>query len=247
MVSTITQILHITRSGMLARLQDLDLVSHNLANANTFGFKSSRTNFQELLNSRRYGGVQLQATQRFMQQGSLQMTEKPLDLAIEGEGFFAVSLPDGRTAYTRDGQFHVDSDGQIVNASGNRLVWDGGQIPVDTVGVQVNLDGSVMILQAAATWDQLGTIELSRFPNPNGLDGYGQSLWLETDVSGTAETGMPGSEGLGQVVGGALEQSNVSIANEMTQIISLQRSFQMSTRAFQQTDQMLSQAINLRR
>jgi len=245
MTPSITQILHINRSGMLARLLDLDVVSHNLSNANTIGFKSSRSNFQELLNASRFDGVQLRTTQKFMGQGPLKQTGNPLDLAIEGNGFFAIALPDGRTAYTRDGQFSLDSNHQIVNANGLPLVWN-GQIPVDAEGINVSPEGAVMVLQNNA-WTQAGVIQIHRFPNPSGLAGYGYNLWLETEVSGAVQIGAANSNGFGKLASGALEQSNVNLANEMTQIINLQRSFEMSLRTFQQTDQMLYQAIHLRR
>ncbi len=244
MTFTLTQILNVTRSGMLTQLLDLDVVSNNLANVNTIGYKSSRANFQELLNARQYGGVQLSSTQNFMQQGSLSETSNALDLAIQGPGFFAVSLPDGRTAYTRDGRFGLGPDLQIVSANGYPLVWD-GQIPQDAVAVHINPDGTVMA-QQGDTWNQVGTIQLNRFPNPNGLQNFGQNLWLASDVSGAAEAGAPASENFGQIVGNAVEQSNVDMASEMTQMISLQRSFELSLRTFQQTDQMLGEAIHIR-
>lgn len=245
MTSTLGQILHIARSGMLARLLDLDQVSHNLSNVNTVGFKSSRSNFQELLEGQRLNGVQLRATQRFMDQGALTQTSNPLDLAINGPGFFAVTLPDGRTAYTRDGQFTLDARRQIVNANGFPLVWD-GEIPEDAQDVAVNPDGTVMV-QQGEDWNTAGTISLNRFPNPSGMEGFGNNLWLETEVSGAVETGSADADGYGQIVGSALESANVNIANEMTQMVALQRSFEMSLRTFQQTDEMMSQAIHMRR
>lgn len=245
MTTSLTQILHITRSGMLARLLDLDVVSHNLANINTTAFKSGRSNFQELLNQRGLGGVQLRVTQRLLDQGSLRLTEKPLDLAIEGEGYFMLILPDGRTAYTRDGEFTLDANRQIVNANGMRLAWN-GQIPQDASQINVFPDGTVMVWQGTQ-WVRAGQIQLARFANPNGLLSYGSNLWLENDVSGAAQVGTATTQGYGVIRSGALEQSNVNIANEVTQMVTLQRSFEMSLRAFQQTDQMLSQAIHLRR
>ncbi|MFZ5808662.1 MAG: flagellar hook-basal body protein [Chloroflexota bacterium] len=245
MTITLHQILHISRSGMMTRMLDLDLVSHNLSNINTAGFKTSRSNFQEMLNQRIYNGVQLRTTQRFMDQGAFKQTSRPLDLAINGGGFFAVTLPDGRTAYTRDGEFTLDSNRQIVNANGFPLVWD-GSIPDDAEEVNVETDGSVMVLQGG-TWNQAGVIQLARFPNENGLEGFGNNLWLETTVSGAPIIGAPTSEGYGEVRNHMLEQSNVNIANEMSQMILLQRSFELSLRTFQATDQMLDQAIQMRR
>ncbi len=245
MTPTLTQILHVTRSGMLSRLMDLDVVSNNLANINTVGYKSSRSNFQEMLNDSLYNGVQLAATQRFMDQGSLRESSNPFDIAVQGDGFFAVTLPDGRTAYTRDGQFSLDANLKLVTANGYPLVWQ-GTIPADASAVHVNPDGSVMALQGN-TWNQVGTIQLNRFANPSGLQGFGQNLWLPSDVSGQAQAGTPGTQGFGQLVGNALEASNVNPASEMTSLITLQRSFELSLRTFQQTDQMLSEAIHMRK
>lgn len=245
MTITIHQILHISRSGMMTRMFDLDLVSHNLSNINTAGFKASRSNFQEMLNQRIYNGVQLRTTQRFMDQGAFKQTSRPLDLAINGSGYFAVTLPDGRTAYTRDGEFTLDANRQIVNANGFPLVWDGA-IPDDAEEVNVEMDGSVMVLQNG-TWNQAGVISLTRFPNDNGLEGYGNNLWLETEVSGAPIIGAATSEGYGEIRNHMLEQSNVNIANELSQMILLQRSFELSLRTFQATDTMLDQAIQMRR
>ncbi len=243
-MSSFTQILNVTRSGMLARMMDLDVASNNLSNVNTVGFKSSRSNFQEMLAARQLSGTQISSTQTMMGQGSLSQTENSLDLAISGEGFFAVSLPDGRTAYTRDGQFFLDGDSQIVNANGFPLVWD-GDIPDGAEDIHVNPDGSVMVLQDG-NWSQAGTIQTNKFPNPLGLLGYGQNLWLASDASGAAQAGTPNSDGYGVIVGKAVERSNVNLAEEMTRLISLQRSFEMSLKTFQQTDQMLDQAIHMR-
>jgi flagellar basal-body rod protein FlgG len=254
MPASITQILHMSRSGMLARLLDLDVVSHNLANVNTIGYKATRSNFQELLNQAQsgpyahgshLGGTGLAATQRFLQQGSLRLTGGPLDLAVSGEGLFAVTLPDGRRAYTRDGQFTLDANRRIVNANGYPLVWQ-GTIPADALQVQVTPEGQVFALQGQ-NWNQVGTIQLTRFPNPQALESFGENLWIETPVSGAPISGAPAAAGNGKIVPGALEQSNVNLGNEMAQMVTLQRSFQMSLRSFQQTDQMLAQALQMRR
>jgi flagellar basal-body rod protein FlgG len=244
-MANINQILHISSSGMLAQLTDLDLVSDNLANINTAGFKSTRSNFQELLNAQLESGVEIQSSQRFMDQGNLQKTDSPLDLAINGEGFFAVQMNGGQTAYTRDGEFSLDSQRRIVNANGLPLVWQ-GQIPQDATEITVKSDGTVLARQGNK-WNQAGVIQLNRFANPSGMEGFGSNLWLATDVSGQAQTGRADSQGFGEIVGSSLEQSNVNIANEMAEMVSLQRSFQMSLRALQQTDQMIAQAIRMRR
>jgi flagellar basal-body rod protein FlgG len=244
MALSISQILNISRGSMLSQLLDLDTVSHNLANINTTGFKTSRSNFQEMLKSSIYNGVQIRTTQRFMDQGSLKTTSNPLDLAIDGDGFFAVTMPDGSIAYSRDGEFKLDAGRKIVNSTGLPLIWD-GQIPEDASQVKVQADGTILAYNDVE-WNRVGSVQLYRFNNPNGLKGYGDNLWLETEVSGAAQAGIPTSEGYGRIVSNALELSNVNIANEISQLIALQRSFEMSLRTFQQTDQMLGLAINLR-
>lgn len=245
MVSSINHILAVSRSGMLTQLLDLDMVSHNLANVNTNGYKSNRSNFQELLNEQYRNGVTLRSTQMSWEQGTFVQTENDFDLAIDGKGFFAVTLPDGRTAYTRNGVFNKDSSGQLVTADGYLLVWD-GTIPEDATDFHVNQDGSVMAMQNNE-WTQIGTVQISKFANPNGLKIYSDSLFLESEISGAAETGQPNSEGFGRIIGNALEASNTNIANEITQMITLQRSYQMSVRAFQTTDTMIQQAIRMRK
>ena len=245
MSDSINNILLVNRSGMLSRMLDLDVVSNNIANLNTNGYKSSRSNFQELLSAQGYNGTQLRTTQRLMGQGSISNTGRNLDMAVNGNGFFGVTLPDGRIAYTRDGGFQQDADGRIVNANGFPLVWD-GQIPEDATAIAINPDGTVMAQQGDA-WNQVGVIQLHRFINVNGLNDYGDNLLLETEVSGAAQASTAGSEGYGQIISGALERSNVDIASEITQMVILQRSYQMSLRAFQATEGMLAQAIQMRR
>jgi len=245
MSSSLFHILNISQSAMLSGLQDLDITSNNLANVNTVGFKASRGNFQELLEQRQLEGVRSSSTQLLLNQGSLRYTQNPLDLAIQGEGFFGVTLADGRTAYTRDGQFHLDGNRQIVSAGGQRLVWQ-GQIPATAEEVAVDPNGVVSTRQGA-TWTRAGTIQTYRFANPTALQGYGENLWLSTPVSGQAQAGAPNAGNYGLIRSQSVEASNVNIANEMTHMMSLQRAFQISTRAFQQTDQMISLAISLRR
>jgi flagellar basal-body rod protein FlgG len=243
-IPSLFQILNVSRSGMMAKLLDLDTTSNNLANINTIGFKNSRTNFQEILEENTYAGVQLRATQLMMEQGALSTSDDPLHLAISGEGFFAVTLADGQTAFTRNGEFQLDSAGQIVNASGNRLVWE-GDIPQEAEDIHVNPDGSIMVAQGGI-WTEIGHINLSRFPTPEGLIAIGNNQWIESEASGMQVEGTPGEDGFGSIISNALEQSNVDLASEMTHLITLQRAFDMSLRAFQQTDQMLGQAIRLR-
>lgn len=244
MSSSFTQILNVARSGMLARMLNMDVVSNNLANVNTTGFKNSRANFQELLSNQQLSGTQIRATQQMMDQGTLNETENALDLAISGAGFFGIRLPDDRIAYTRSGEFYLDADRQIITANGYKLDWT-GEIPEGVEDIHVNPDGTLMV-QLNGEWSEAGQIPLTRFASPTGLEGYGQNLWLETEASGAPASGTPNADGMGFILGSAVERSNVDMSEEMVQLINLQRSFEMSLRTFQQTDTMLSQAIQMR-
>ncbi len=238
--------LNISKVDMLNRLLDLDVVSNNLANVNTVGYKSNRANFQELLAANGMkDGIQFASTQALMHQGSFQMTGSSLDWAIEGEGLFAVQLPDGRTAYTRDGHFQLDAENNLVSSSGYPLIWQ-GTLPPDTQNVSVGPNGQVSALTETG-WQEVGTVQLSRFANPTALSSFGQNVFLATDVSGAAQANVPGQNGYGIIRAQALEQSNVDMAQEMTHLMTLQRSFQISTRLFQQTDSMINLAINMRK
>jgi flagellar basal-body rod protein FlgG len=244
-MASLYHVLHITRQDLLSRLDDLDLTSNNIANLNTIGYKRSRANFQELLESTTKSGSWIAATQVFATQGAIKQTGRSLDLAIDGDGFFAVRLPDGRIGYTRDGQFNLDTQGRLVTASGYALIWE-GQIPPNTTAVEIQPDGSVRV-QQGQTWNTVGRIGLSRFINPSALLEYGNNIWLETPASGVAQNGAAGTGRFGRILSGALEQSNVNLAEEMAHLIGLQRNFQMSVRAFQQTDQMIALAIHMRK
>jgi flagellar basal-body rod protein FlgG len=240
-----SQILNITRSGMLSRMLNIDVVSNNLSNVNTVGFKHTRANFQEMLNAeKKLSGTEVLVTQHLMDPGSIKSAASPLDVAINGSGFFALRLPDDRIGYTRNGEFYLDADRQIIDANGFKLEWS-GQVPEGTEDLHINPDGAVMVKQGDI-WSEAGRIGLTRFANPAGLEGYGQNLWLESEASGAAEAGEPNSNGMGFLLGNALEGSNVDLSEEMVQLINLQRSFSMSLRTFQQTDEMLTQAIRMR-
>lgn len=238
--------LNISKQDMLNRLRDLDVTSNNLANVNTAGYKTNRSNFQEMLNRQLEDGTRLVGTQLLPMQGPLRNSDKPLDWAIQGEGFFSVTLPNGDIGYTRDGQFTLDADNNIVNASGYPLVWE-GEIPEDATDIVIQSDGTIAALNADGESADIGAIQLTRFPNPSGLTGYGDNLWLESDASGAAQTGDPGAENFGTIASRRVEESNVDLSRELTHLIALQRSFSMSLAAFQQTDTMISQAINLRK
>lgn len=252
--NTITQILHLSRSGMLGRLTNLDNVGNNLANVNTYGFKAARINFQETLSRAVLGGLATETTQRLMTEGSFRTTNDPLNMVIDGDGYFSVRLPDGSTAYTRDGNFHKDAAGQIVSDNGYPLIWS-SQLPASTTydEIQVTPDGTGTIrIKQGNAWTTVGQIPVTRFANPDGLQGVGQNLWQETVVSGTPQTGTAGTAAAnggsyGTILGNLLENSNVNMAEEMSQMILLQRAYSLSVRAFQQTDQMFGLANQMRR
>lgn len=246
MTSSLYQTLNISRQDILSKLNDLDVTSNNLGNINTAGFKTSRANFQELLDQQMQQGTKLVNTQLSTGQGVLKPTENPLDWAIEGDGFFSVKLPDGKTGYTRDGQFMLDSDNNLVTAAGYKLTWDGTILPGMT-SIGINSDGTVSAVKEDGTTADLGTVQLTRFTNPTALANNGSNVFTETVPSGKPQTGKAGSENFGKISSKTVEQSNVDMSTEMTNLILLQRSFSMSIKAFQQTDQMISEAINLRK
>jgi len=238
--------LNISRQDILSHMLDLDVTSNNLANVNTAGYKTNRSNFQELLDQQIKEGTKLDHTQILTMQGTLTSSTSSLDWAIQGDGFFSVTLPDGTIGYTRDGQFVVDTDRTLVTASGYPVVWD-GEIAEGMTNVSVTADGTVTAVDADGATVEIGTIELTRFPNPGGLASNGDNIFLESDASGAAQAGAPGSENFGTLSGYKVEQSNISLAQELTHLMTLQRALSMTLRAFQQTDTMITQAINLRK
>ncbi|MBN2555736.1 MAG: flagellar hook basal-body protein [Anaerolineales bacterium] len=245
MTGSLHQILNITRSGMVTQMLNLDVISNNLANVNTTAFKQSRANFQEILDAQSgLSGTQLRSTTFLMEQGNIKYSSSPLDVAIEGEGFFMVTTADGETGYTRDGHFMLDEDENIVTAGGQRLQWT-GTLPADAEDILISADGTVSVRQGDI-WNEIGSIALARFPNATALTESGGNIWLESEVSGAAEVGTPGSDGFGSLLGYALEQSNVDYADQMARMITLQRGFEMSIQSFQQTDQMIALAISMR-
>ncbi len=250
--------LHISKTGMQAQQTQMDVISHNLANVSTSGFKRGTAIFEDLIyqNLRQVGGntaeqaelptglqiglgVRTVATARSYTQGSLQQTGNNLDVAINGGGFFQIEMPDGETAYTRDGTFQVNAQGEVVTSSGYRVLG-GVTIPQDARSVTIGADGivSVMVGNNPAP-QQAGTIELATFINPAGLEPRGQNLFTESLASGNPITGTPGTEGLGQVVQGFLETSNVNVVQELVTMIQTQRAYEMNSKAIQTSDQML--------
>jgi flagellar basal-body rod protein FlgG len=245
MSNSLFSTLNISQSAMQSQLKSLDVTSNNLANITTVGFKGARGNFQELLSKTTLEGTKMSSSQILTDQGALITTQNPLDVAIQGDGFFQVKLADGRTAYTRDGQLHLDANNTLVTSGGQKLIWSGA-IPVGTEEIAITNNGTVNT-RIGTVWSVAGTIQTARFTNPTALQGYGQNMWLASTNSGAAQTGIPGAVNFGTLQSNTTEGSNVNIANEMTNMTILQRAFQMSTKAFQTTDTMISQAIHMRK
>jgi len=257
--------LYASSTGMQAQQMTLDTIANNLANVNTTGFKGSRVDFQDLLyhTLRTPGtagtqgttvptGIQVGhgarpvATQRLLSQGDFQQTENPLDLAIEGDGFFQVTRADGTTAYTRSGAFKKDGTGRLVTSDGFVLTPN-LVIPTDARSVSIGSDGTVSITTGTGTAQQLGTLQLAQFVNPAGLLAIGRNLFTQTAASGTAVVGTPGANGLGTLTQGFLEMSNVKVVDEMVAMITSQRAYEANSKAIQTADEMLTIANNLRR
>jgi flagellar basal-body rod protein FlgG len=253
-------------TGMQAQALNLDVISNNLANVNTSGFKKSRAEFQDLLYEtiRPAGtpssqdtevptGIQLghgtrpSTVLKIFSQGNMENTQNELDLAIEGDGFFQITLPNGETAYTRDGAFKLDSDGRIVNSDGFAMEPE-ISIPSDALSISVGLDGTVSVLQAGESIpSEIGTIELARFVNPAGLISMGKNLFITSEASGDEMTGTAGEDGLGTLAQGFLEMSNVSVVDEMVNMITAQRAYESNSKAIQAADDMLQLANNVKR
>lgn len=250
--------LWVAKTGLEAQRTRMAIVTNNLANVNTTGFKRGRGIFGDLLyqNIRQPGaqssentqlpsglllgtGARAIATEKLFAQGNLVQTENSLDLAVQGRGFFEILQPDGTSAYTRDGTFQVDSNGLIVTSNGFTL-QPGITVPQDTVSLTIGADGVVSALSAgASTPAQIGNVQLSNFTNPAGLEAVGNNLYRETAASGTPQAGTPGDTGLGTIVQGALESSNVNVVEEMVNMIETQRAYEMNSKAISTTDQML--------
>ncbi len=245
MSPSLFQVLNISSQDMNSRIDDLGNSSNSIANINTNGYKTSRMNFQELLDGANRSGVKTSTTQLITTQGKLQQTGVDTDLAINGEGYFAVTMPNGKIGYTRDGSFQLDETKKLLNSSGYPVVMQ-GTIPPTATEVAIDQNGTVSALVNNA-WVSAGTIQLSRFANPSGLSNIGGNLYAETLNSGKATTGAPGTTNFGDLVPGNLESSNVNLADEMTHMIVIQRSFQMASKAFETTANMIDGAIHLRK
>ena len=255
------QALWIAKTGLDAQQTRMAVISNNLANVNTTGFKQDRAVFEDLLYQtiRQPGaqssastqlpsglmlgtGVRTVATEKLHTQGNIVQTDSGLDMAVQGRGFFQVLMPDGAISYTRDGTFQLDSDGQIVMSNGYPLE-PSITVPTDAQSVTVGSDGTVSALQSGqAAPTIIGNIQLADFVNPTGLQPMGENLYKETAASGTATTGTPGLTGLGTTIGGALETSNVNVVTELINMIETQRAYEMNSKAISTADQMLQYA-----
>lgn len=256
--------LHISRSGLDAQQTQLDVISNNLANVGTTGFKKARAVFEDLLYQviRQPGaqssqqtqlpsgfqlgvGVRTVATERIHTQGALQQTGNTLDVAINGRGFFQVLMPDGSTTYTRDGSFQVDSQGTLVTASGY-AVQPNITIPADALTVTIARDGTVSVTQPGVpTPTVVGQIQLASFINPTGLQSLGENLYAETAASGAPQVNLPGLGGLGVLNQSMIETSNVNVAEELVNMIMAQRAFELNSRAITTSDQMLQRLTQI--
>ena len=256
--------LWISKTGMQAQQTQLDVISNNMANVSTNGFKRANAVFEDLMyqNLRQVGaadtqqnnlptglqvglGVRTVATARNFTQGSLQQSGNQLDLAINGGGFIQVSMPDGTTGYTRDGSLQVDGQGQLVTSSGLQVAG-GITIPAEAQSITVGKDGVVTVkLPGNAQPQQVGTIELAGFVNPAGLEPLGGNMYAETVASGNPINGAPGAGGLGTLMQGYVETSNVNVVQELVTMIQTQRAYEMNSKAIQTSDQMLQRLAQL--
>jgi flagellar basal-body rod protein FlgG len=256
--------LWISKTGMEAQQTQLDTISHNLANVSTNGFKRGHAVFEDLIyqNLRQAGansseqtqlptglqvglGVRAAALSRNFSQGNLQQTGNNLDLAVRGTGFFEIQMPDGSTAYTRDGAFQLSAQGQIVTNNGF-TVQPGITVPANAQSITIGADGTVTVVVPGQSAPQtIGQLQLTNFVNPGGLEPRGQNLFTETAASGSPTTGAPGASGLGLVQQGFVETSNVNVVEELVAMIQTQRAYEINSKAIQTSDQMLQRLAQL--
>jgi flagellar basal-body rod protein FlgG len=258
--------MNIAATGMLAQQLNVEVISNNIANLNTTGFKRQRAEFQDLLyqNQRRVGanssdtgtivpagvqigvGVRAAAVYRITEQGNLLKTDNPVDVAINGRGFFQIQMPDGTTSYTRAGSFQLSPTGEIVTADG-LVVQPGITLPADTEYVTINANGQVIAKVAGQTAPvTVGQFELANFANEAGMESIGNNLLRETAASGTPVTGAPGTTGFGSIQQGFLETSNVNVVSEITNLITAQRAYEMNSKVISVSDEMSSSLNQLR-
>lgn len=258
--------LYIASTGMAAQERNVEVISNNIANMRTTGYKRARAEFEDLLYQQitRAGsqtsdqgtmlpagleigsGVRTVATPRIMSQGSVNVTERELDVAIRGEGFLMVQMPDGRTAYTRDGSLDRDADGTLVNSSGYPLD-PGITIPGNATSVAISPDGMVSAyLDNDSSPTQLGQIQLARFVNKTGLESIGDNLFAETAASGPAQVSVPNTDGTGNLLQSYLEMANVNSVTEIADLIAAQRAYEMNARVISGADEMMQATSQLR-
>jgi flagellar basal-body rod protein FlgG len=250
------------KTGLDAQQTRLAVTSHNLANVSTAGFKKGRAVFEDLLyqNVRQVGGstsqdttapsgvhlgtgVRVVATEKIYTQGNFSQTDNAFDVAIEGRGFFQIQMPDGSTAYTRDGNFQLNAQGQLVTSSGY-VVQPGISIPDGSQTISISRDGVVSVTSAGGNPTQVGQLQLTDFINPAGLQPLGENMLVETVASGPAQTGAPGQNGMGTVLQGFFEASNVNVVEELVNMIETQRAYEMNSKAISTADQMLEYVNN---
>lgn len=251
-------------SGMEAQLSQIDHISNNIANVNTTGYKKSRAEFQDLLYEtlqepgantsaltqaplgiQRGMGVRVAGTQRNFEMGAPTHTQRDLDMMIRGDGFFVVQLPNGQSAYRRDGTFHKSPNGRIETVEGYPLLPE-INIPQNAKSIQISEDGGVLAVISEMEKVQIGQLQLATFVNNGGLKGMGKNLYLETPASGEANISTPGESGTGQIMQHFVENSNVEVMREMTDMISAQRAYEMNSKVIQTVDQMLQHTVNVR-
>jgi flagellar basal-body rod protein FlgG len=258
--------LWIAATGMQAQQTNVEVISNNIANMNTTGFKRQRAEFQDMLyqNLERPGvststqgtiaplgvqigvGVKTSAIGRVTEQGAIARTDNPSDVAISGRGYLQVQMPNGDTAYTRAGNLAVNAEGQLVTADGY-LVQPGITVPQEAIAMTITRDGIVeAVLRTQVQPQQIGQIELAAFINPPGLEAIGDNLFLETAASGPPQTAAPGSPGMGTLMQGFLETSNVNPVEEISALIIAQRAYEMNSRVITASDEMLQTASQLR-
>ena len=258
--------LSIAATGMLAQQRNVEVVSNNLANMNTTGFMRRRTEFHDLLyqNLRRVGGtssdagtivpagvqlglgVKLAAVYRIHEQGNLTATDNTFDMAIQGQGFFQIDLPSGETAYTRDGTFQLNAQGQLVTHDGY-TVQPGITVPSNAVDVTVNASGEVLAkIEGQVALSNVGQLQLANFANEAGLQAVGDNLFLETPASGAPVTGNPQATGFGSILQGFLETSNVNAVEEISNLISAQRAYEMNSKVISTSDEMMGTLSQMR-
>lgn len=257
--------LWIAKTGLEAQQTNMDVISNNLANVNTAGFKRTRAVFEDLLYQtvRQPGaqvgaanqlpsglqlgtGTRVVATERIHKQGDVRETGVDMDIAIDGRGLLQVEMPDGSFAYTRDGSLQLDQNGQLVTAGGYPIVPP-VTIPENALTITIGRDGTVSVTQPGATGTsvQVGQLELNTFVNPTGLQSVGQNLYVETDASGPANPAQPGLDGAGQILQKYTETSNVNVAEELVNMITTQRAYEMNSKAVQTSDQMLARLTQI--